>query len=357
MIDKKGRKIRISDVAERAGVSPAVVSRFLNANGYVSREKGEAIAQAMQEMGAQVPQTPPAVRGRNRRVFAFLSPPLTHKASTQYAVMSSFFSETAKTRGYSTKVYALSLGEVTLIQALTDILKDHPSGIFIPVVPMIQLDLPTQRFIQDCDVPVVFLSEFLHPYPQIHSVINNFEIGISMAVEHLRVQGCRNLALLTPPAAESKSAALQQAAFREITREIIEPDKSFICEYPRTAYGNSDSGYLCAKKAFEENPQIDGVIGWVDSYTAGILWYLYETNRRVPDNVKVVTLNDDYASVLCPPVTSVSFPNQSICSEAVDMLVRLQSAKEKQNVKHVYIRPVFTVRNSTDSTVPVNYSL
>lgn len=349
MVDQKGRKIRVSDIAAKAGVSAAVVSRFLNTNGYVPQEKSAAITQALQELGAKVPLEPPAVRGQNRRVFAFLSPPLANRNSYQYAAMSSFFSDTAKAKGYSTKVYPVCLTDTPLIQALTAILKDHPSGIFIPVVPMRELDRATQRFIEDCDIPIVFLSEFLHPYPQIHSIINNVEVGISMSIAHLREQGCRNLALLTPTTAESKSAALQQAAFRTNTREESWLHGCAIYEYPRTPSGFAASGYQCAKLAFSKDPSIDGIIGWTDSYTAGILWYLYEIGKRVPDDVKLIAQNEEYAPFLCPPLTSFSFSNHAICSEAVDMLVRLQSKKERQNVKHVYLRPSFSVRASTNN--------
>lgn len=357
MVDEKGRKIRVSDIAARAGVSPAVVSRFLNGNGYVSQEKAAAITQALQELGVKARSDPPAVRGQNRKVFAFLSPPLENRNSYQYAIMNAFFSDIAKSKGYSTKVYSINLVEVSLIQALTTILKDHPSGVFVPVVPMRELDHGTQRFIQDCDIPIVFLSEFLHPYPQLHSIVGNVDTGISLSIAHLRERGCRNLALLTPTAAESKSASLQQAAFRNHTQREDWLRSCTICEYPRTASGFAASGYQCAKLAFAQNPAIDGIIGWVDSYAAGILWYLYEIGKRVPEDVKLITENDEFAPFLCPPLTSFSFSNQAICTEAVDMLVRLQNKRERQNVKHIYLRPSFSVRTSTDSDHAVEISL
>jgi DNA-binding LacI/PurR family transcriptional regulator len=84
------------------------------------------------------------------------------------------------------------------------------------------------------------------------------------------------------------------------------------------------------------------------SYTAGILWYLYETGRNIPKDVKIVASNDDYAAYLCPPVTTYSLSNESVCTEALDMLIRLQSPRERDNIKHVYLTPKFTIRKSTE---------
>lgn len=353
MLDQQGRKIPIRDIAAKAGVSPTAVSRYLNASGYVSQEKCAAISRALQELKARPEEEPPSVRGRNRRVFVFLSPPLTPGSSMQFAAMSSFFSDAAKSRGYSTRVYPANLAERTLTDVLRQIMEDHPSGILIPVVPMMELDRQTQRFIQESETPIVFLSEFLHPYPRINSIINNIDQGIGMAVAHLREQGCSRLALLTPPPTQSKSAALMQAAFRQYAQEADWPDNCMVCEFPWKNPTFSAAGYQCVRQAFTRDPNLDGIIGWVDSYTAGILWYLYEIGKRVPEDVKIITMNEDYAPYLCPPLTTISYPNQTLCTEAVEMLVRLQSPKERENVKHVYISPRFTVRRSSDPDCPL----
>lgn len=353
MVDQYGKKIPIREIAARAGVSPSAVSRYLNDSGYVSDEKNAAIFRALQALGARPENAPPTARGRNRRVFAFLSPPLVPGANIQFAAMGSFFSDAAKSRGYSTKVYSVSLADTPLVTALRQIMEDHPSGIFIPVVPMIELDRQTQRFIQESEIPIVFLSEFLRPYPRINSIISNVNQGVGMAVAHLREQGCSRLALLTPPTTQSKFAALEQAAFQEYTQEENWPENSIICEYPWQEPSFANAGYACAKLAFERDSELDGIIGWTDSFAAGILWYLYEVGKRVPEDVKLVALNEDYAPFLCPPLTTVSFSNQTICTQAVEMLTRLQSPKERENVKHVYISPCFTVRRSTNPDFPL----
>ena len=113
----------------------------------------------------------------------------------------------------------------------------------------------------------------------------------------------------------------------------------------------AQAGYACAKLAFSRDPDLDGIIGWTDSFTAGILWYLYESGRRVPENVKVVAMNDDYAPCLCPPLTTYSFSVQEQCAAAVEMLVTLQNPRMRQNVRHMYIAPTFTIRGSTDPTM------
>lgn len=349
MLDKNGNKLLIGDIAKAAGVSPTAVSRYLNSSGYLSPEKGEAIRRALEALGAQTEGQTSVARGRNRRVFAFLTPPYSPNASAQFATMSSVFSEIAKSKGYATKVYSVNLSELTLIQALEQVLTDHPSGILVPVVPMLSLDRQTQQFIQDCEVPIVLFSEFATPYSRIHSIINDFDTGISLSIAHLRDMGCRRLALLSPPDTQSKSAGLQQTAFRAGTQEEPWLEKAQIYTYPWKNGEFAKAGYACAKLAFSQDPDIDGIIGWTDAFTAGILWYLYEIGKRVPQDVKIVTLNEDYSSYLCPPVTTYSFSNQALCTEAVNLLITLQSPAQRKNIRHLYIAPIFTIRGSTDA--------
>lgn len=262
--------------------------------------------------------------------------------------MGSIFSEIAKSRDYATKVYSADFFKYNLIQVLERVLSDHPSGILLPVVPMMGLDRQSRQFIQDCEVPIVFFSEFLTPYTGIHSIIKSFDTGIALSVEHLLDMGSRRLALLTPPDTQSKAAGLQQAAFRACTREEGRLEKAKIYTEPWQNALFSKAGYACAKQAFSQDPDLDGIIAWNDAYAAGILWYLYETGRRLPQDVKLVALNEDYAPYLCPPLTTYSFSSQDMCREAVELLITLQSPGQRKNIRHLYIAPTFTVRGSTD---------
>lgn len=348
MLDKQGKKLRVSDIAELAGVSPTAVSRYLNSSGYLSPEKGEAIRRALEAMGAQTDESAPENRGRSRKLFAFLAPPHSLPGSMQFAAMGSVFSEEARSKGYATKVYSMDLSGMTLSEALRQVLAGHPNGIMIPVVPMMTLDIPTQRFIQECEVPIVMCSEFPTPYPTIHSIIYSFGTGLDLSVTHLIEMGCRRLALLTPPNSQSKSAGLQQTAFFGCTGEKKELENAQCFTYPWVDGKFAQAGYACAKEAFSQNPDLDGIISWTDSYAAGILWYLYEVGKQVPRDVKLVALHEDYAPYLCPPLTTYTFSNREVCVEAVEMLVTLQSPRQRQNIRHLYINPIFTVRGSTD---------
>ena len=213
---------------------------------------------------------------------------------------------------------------------------------------MLSLDRQTQQFIQECGVPIVLFSEFPTPYSRIHSIINSFDAGISLSVEHLLHMGCRRLALLTPPGTQSKSAGLQQAAFLACTKADPLVEKARIFTHRWTDPQFAQAGFACAEQAFSQDPDLDGIIGWTDAYCAGILWYLYKTGRQVPRDVKLIAANEDYAPYLCPPLTSYSFSTSTLCAEAVELLVALQSPRQRQNVRHLYIAPTFTVRGSTD---------
>lgn len=64
---KFNKNVKVADIAQAAGVSQAAVSRYINGNGYVSDDKRQSIAAAMEALGIQVSDQPSINRGRNRK--------------------------------------------------------------------------------------------------------------------------------------------------------------------------------------------------------------------------------------------------------------------------------------------------
>ena len=140
---KFNKNVKIADIAKAAGVSQSAVSRYINGNGYVSDEKKRSIDIAMEALDVRMTSKPSVNRSKQHKIFGLLIPPLN--GNVQYTSMASFFSDAAKSRGYATKVYSVNLQETELKDILQTMLKTPLSGIFIPVVPMLELDLETDR--------------------------------------------------------------------------------------------------------------------------------------------------------------------------------------------------------------------
>ena len=111
-------------------------------------------------------------------------------------------------------------------------------------------------------------------------------------------------------------------------------------------------GHRAARAAFAERPDIDGLVCWSDDFAAGALWYLSQTGRRVPQDVKLVAFNDEYSPYLCPPVSALYMDTDEITRLAVEQLCRLQSPAQRMITKQVPVQPRLLVRASTTASWP-----
>ena len=338
--------IKMSEVARRAGVSGAAVSRYLNDSGYLSEEKREAIHQAIEELGF-IPPADHASRYPRHKTFGILLPPFTHNS---YGVeIKAEFTRQAERAGYNVLDHYADLSRTPLCPVLDEMRRSRVCGIFVPMLPMMTLTEDEVAYLRDSEVPVVLISEFARSYPQINCIhLENGE-GAVIAVRRLLAAGCRHLAYLGPPPDRNKASAQKLAGFlAEIERAGLPADQCLTAFEPLPP-GNvpfAEAGYRAAREAFDRMPEIDGLLGWSDAYLAGVLWRLAELDKRVPQDVKVIAFHSEYSPFLCPPVTSVEVPNAQECASAVELLSRLQDPAERMIPRQVHLCPALTERAS-----------
>lgn len=339
-------EIKMSEVARRAGVSGAAVSRYLNDSGYLSKEKREAIRRAIEELGFE-PPADHASRYPRCKTFGILLPPFQYDG---YGLeMKAQFTRQAEKAGYHVLDCYFDLSRVPLIQALESICRERVCGIFVPMLPMMKLSDEEVDYLRDNRVPVVLISEFADSYPQVNCILRENDAGAMIAVKRLLEAGCRHLAYLGPPPDKNKASAQRLAGFWRQVRQAGLDDTDCLAAFEPLPMGNipfAEAGYKAAKEAFARRPDIDGILGWNDAYLAGALWRLAELEKRVPRDVKVIAFHSEYAPFLCPPVSSVEVPTERVCAAAVELLARLQDPVERMIPRQVHLCPALTERAS-----------
>lgn len=337
--------VSMRSLAARAGVSPAAVSRYLNGNGYLSEDKRARIIAAMEELGYQAPARRKA---RNARpvTLAVILPPDDGSSYAYFKEVALRFSQAAQAQGCHTT--ELIMVAADLLKTLQRYSSAPIDGFFVPAFPDMYLSEELLRFVEGCPVPIVFLNEFLEPYPTINSITIDNVLCMKQAAEELIRHGSRRLAYLGPPVGQNKSSTLRSRGFLEACREAgIPPEDSLIIggDYA-LELSFARSGYTAAERAFAQNPRLDGLAIWNDNMAAGALWYLYERRLRVPDEVRVIAMNNELAGVLCPPLTTMDLPVGQMTQEAVNLLLRMQDPVERMITRQVTLHPRLIRRSS-----------
>jgi DNA-binding LacI/PurR family transcriptional regulator len=89
--------------------------------------------------------------------------------------------------------------------------------------------------------------------------------------------------------------------------------------------------------------QVDALLVHNDSIALPLLSRLRAAGVRVPEDLAVVTYDDELAALADPPLTGVAPPRRAVGAEAVELLVRrLQDPGRPTH--HLRLHPVLNVR-------------
>ena len=337
------QKVKMRDVAQRAGVSPAAVSRYVNGTGYLSCEMQCKIQHAIDELNYLPDEDHPS-RFPRWKVFGILLPPFS--GAHFYSELGAQFEVNANRAGFHSLAFHLDFGTHTILDLLKEVTKERLAGIFMVSFPHMEFTEEEVDFIANSSIPILYLSEFITPYPTLNCILLKNAEAAAEAVRHLAAAGCRRLAFLGPPAAINKASAQRGAGFLAPAARLGLPyAKVFEVELGRQI--EPELGRRAAQNAFSDEPNIDGLLCWSDVFAAGALWHLRQSGRAVPGQVRVVTFNNEYSPYLCPPVTALYLDPAEVTQRAVEQLSRLQNPAERMITKQIAIQPALIVRPST----------
>jgi LacI family transcriptional regulator len=325
------RQPRRDDVARRAGVSTATVSRVYNRPGSVSEAKRRAVARAADELGYQPNRAASALRRMSEGQVLLLE--LRHHARhywTDSRSYSWFFADAVRSvmGVFHGSLYFLTLDTWNVEEDLAPIVRKHrPAGI-------ICFDVETRdeaERVEAAGVPYVLCwhVKALHGFNRVAS--DNYHGGY-IAGERLQEAGYRRPAYVTGP---SFNPAVHEArrdgfaaAFEEARVTIIDAGLGI-------GAGRGAGGRLVGKVRAGE---IDSV-GVVNDITAlGVAQALLDAGLRVPDDVAMVGYDNMPINAALPfRMTTVDIEIGPLFRRAAEALLELLQGAGSVEYTH---RPV-----------------
>lgn len=320
----------IRDVASRAGVSVATVSRALNGIGPIRSETATRVKSAVRAL-AYVPHA--AARSlsiRRTHTLGVLLPELHGE----------FFSEVirgidvaARQRGYHILVSG-SHSDAREMSAMLQALRGRVDGVIV-MSPDLALG-PISRALAP-DTPVAILNSAATGRRTIR--IDNYN-GARAVTEHLLSLGHRRIAFITGPA-RNADAAERRRGYREALASQkatqIEIDGDF----------TEDSGHRAAQAILARAQRPTAILAANDAMAIGALRALREAHLRIPEDMALAGFDDiPTARYLTPPLTTVHVPTAEMGSRAVDYLVNALERGGDGSRIHDVIATTLVVRES-----------
>ncbi|GIJ08502.1 LacI family DNA-binding transcriptional regulator [Micromonospora andamanensis] len=327
---------RLTEVARKAGVSEATVSRVLNGRDGVAEATRTAVLTALDVLGYERPSK---LRGERARLVGLVLPELQNPI---FPALAEVVTGSLAQRGFTPALCARTIGGVSE-SAYVEMLLDHQvSGVIFAGGSYALADASHEHYrrLTDRGLPVVLVNAGVDElgFPRVST---DDAVAVEQAYGHLRSLGHERIGLVLGPEdhvpSRRKVNAMHRVAGWVDGTEWVERS-SFSMEGARVA----------ATKLVERG--VTGIICASDVLALGAIRAVRRLGRSVPDDVSVVGY-DDSAFMTCtdPPLTTVRQPIETMGQAAVDLLVT-QIEGGGVLTDELLFEPELVVRGSTAPT-------
>ena len=302
------------EVAKRAGVSKATVSRVLSGNGYVSQETKDRVYQAIEESGYR-----PNLLARNLATKRTQTLGLVVTNTLYHGV---YFSEllfhAARMTEEKGRQLILADGkhsadeEREAIQYLLDMRCDA-----VIIYPRFLSVEEMDDIVEKCEQPIMVLNRRLRKNGS-HSVWSDHNASCMAAVEQLIARGHRDIAFITgsldSPTGIERLSGYKAALARHgipLREELIAQGK-----------WNPASGAAAVTELLSRGETFTALVASNDDMAIGAMKQLHESGIATPDAVSVVGFDDvAIAPYMVPSLSSVRVPVTEMIKETISRLI------------------------------------
>ncbi len=327
------KKLTISEVANRAGVSTATVSRILNGQDNVTPKTRDHVLSVMSDMNFELPIR---IRCQN--------PPKFGMAIAGYddvTPQSSFFHEVIAGAGLEADqrratfsfapIYCDDLTESELLR------RGDLDGLIVAGVPIPD---ETVMKLNRTAYPTVFIGRYLDYGEPLNYVTPDNVGGGRIAANFLFESGHRDICVLNGPEKinvfRDRILGVREFFSERLTASIREMTNF-----------NEEAGYEAMKAVLDEKTRPTAVLALSDWMAIGAMRAIVEAGLRIPDDISVMGFSDlPIAEILNPPLTTIRIPQRKLGSLAVQLLDSL-IRKEIQGPVGMILPPDLVVRQST----------
>jgi LacI family transcriptional regulator len=324
---------RIGDVARRAGVSIATVSRVLNGTGVVSADRADRVRAAATALGYQPYGPARALRQQRTRVWAVIVADVENPFFTSLV---RGIEDVAQARGYRL-VLCNSDEDLDKENGYLEIaVAERMAGVVIAVASTDESGLEPLR---EHGIPVVAVDRRL-ANRDVDSVSIDNRLGAAQATEHLLARGARHVACITGPSRLSTAnerLAGYEDALRRHHRRV---ERSLV----RRADFKQEGGHRAARSLLALRARPDALFVCNNLMTLGALHALREAGLCVPDDVALVGFDEaPWTALTSPALSVVAQPAYEMGRAAATLLAE----GGQGGTRHVVLEPSLHVRESS----------
>ena len=323
--------MNINEIAKRAGVSRATVSRYLN-DGYVSQEKRELIARIIKETGYVPSQRGQQLRTGKTGLVGVIMPKINSQSVSR---MVEGISLVLSEKNYQTVLactHNQSDRELDYLKVFSG--KNRMDGIILISTVFSPQHVAT---IDGLNMPFVSLGQKLDG----HCCVYQDDYHAMYDITRLVLPKSKELAYMGVFEEDFAAGKLRHEGFLDACASFgitPPPETQKIVDF------SSDAGYFGAEQILDVMPNVDTVVCATDEIAFGVMMCMHEYGRRVPEDVQITGMGDSLLSrIIHPSLTTAHLPFKTSGMLAAKMLLdriasKTDSPKQIEMDYDVYAR-------------------
>ncbi|ACL70572.1 LacI family DNA-binding transcriptional regulator [Halothermothrix orenii] len=305
-------KVTIREVAREAGVSVATVSRVINGDSAVSPQTRNRVKKAMQALNYHPNLLGRQLRRRETKSIGIIIPEISNFF---FARVIKGIENVAECENYN--VILMESNRKDHIAAIKALYERRIDGLIYMTGHLTKQEID---FFRELKLPVVLLSQDFCA-PDIPSVnINNREAAFE-AVTYLLKKGYKRIAFLGGPFSDRVSVFNRFKGYCGALKEYgLKPDKHLIKE----GEFSLESGYDMCYRLLQEGPEVEAIFAANDEIAIGVIKALTVKGYKIPRDIAVIGFDDlPVARFTVPSLTTVHQPIYKMGREGMNLLLKL----------------------------------
>ena len=325
---------RLSEVAQKVGVSEATVSRVLNGKSGVSEGTREAVLTALDVLGYE---RPTRLRGQRARLIGLVVPELQNPI---FPALAEVIGGALAQRGYTPVLCTRTAGGLSEADYVDMLLEQHASGVVFTGGHFAELASPHAHYelLREKGIPVVLVNAAVEDmgFP---CVSTDDHSAAQQAFSHLLALGHERIGMVLGPEDHMPSRRKLEAFSADAARAGL------AAAPVEHALFSLEGGQAATTRILRQG--VTAVLCASDVLALGAIRAVRRAGLSVPGHVSVVGFDDSgWLNCTDPPLTTVRQPIESMGKAAVALLVN-QMDTVVPNPEELLFEPELVVRGST----------
>lgn len=314
------KKPTIKDVAEKASVSVATVSRILNGLEGYSEETREKVNAVVEEMGYRRNAIAMNLKTKTTRTIGVLIPKVE---TTFYLDILNGIEDMAHENNYSVFICTTGFSSNLMPYYLNVLSERQVDGII--VCSLSPKDMYDKNIVAT-KIPCILVSTFSPRFPLPYIKVDDFQAAFA-ATSYLIENGHTKIAMLGGDKDDPIAGMLRLEGYTKALKEHnISVHESLIKQY--------GFSFKEGKKAMEallsENIKFTAIFATCDDIAVGAMSIAHKRGISIPKDLSIIGYdNTKVAEMAYPPLTTIAQPAYEMGQKSVEMLIKTITTSKK----------------------------